>query len=81
MQLSNFIVAAGLLDWVNDTVSEVDSTIKVILGVVGVIVGVSIIVKNPSIGRVIMGSVVGAFIVSLPWLIPAVGNMFRGDIG
>ena len=46
----------------------------------GIIVAILIIAKNPTVGRAIIGVAVGAFIAGLPWIIPAVGELFRGDV-
>lgn len=72
--------ASGLLGWVDGKVGEVNSTVATICVAAGVIIGIVIIVKNPTVGRSIIGIMVGAFIASLPWLIPGVGAMIRGDV-
>lgn len=78
--INNLVVASSLTDWVGDFVGDVGTLIQVILGVVGAIVAVVIIVKNPTVGRSIMGVLVGAFIAALPWLVTNVGEMIRGDV-
>lgn len=72
--------AAGLTGWVDDKVSDVSSTVVGICLVAGIIVGILIIVRNPTVGRTIVGVVVGAFIASLPVIIPAAGDLIQGDI-
>lgn len=76
----SMVLGSGFTGWMGDMVSTIDSLVGSILGVVGVILAIIIIAKNPTTGRVIIGIIVGAFAVSLPWVIPAVGDMFRGDI-
>lgn len=81
MELTDIVVTAGgLTGWAENMVGSVEGLVQMILAVVGLIVAVMIIVKNPSVGRTIIGVVVGAFIAGLPWIIPAVGDLFRGDI-
>lgn len=76
----NLVVGAGITGWVEDMVGSVENLVRMILGVVGLIVAVMIIIKNPTVGRSIIGICVGAFIAGLPWIVPAMGDMFRGDI-
>lgn len=78
--LTGITTVGSLTGWIGDFVDDASGLIQAILAVVGVIVAVLIIAKNPTIGRVIVGIMVGAFIASLPWILPAVGEMFRGDI-
>lgn len=78
--LTGITTVGSLTGWIGDFVDEASGLIAAILAVVGVIVAIMIIVKNPTVGRVIIGIMVGAFIASLPWILPAVGEMFRGDI-
>lgn len=81
MEFAELIVTgAGALDWIGDFLTDVDGLVKATLAIVGVVVAVLIIVKNPSIGRTITGLVVGGFIWGLPYLIPLVGDMFRSDV-
>jgi len=74
------VVGAGALDWIGDFLTDVDRLVKTALALVGVVVAVLIIAKNPSLGRTISGLVVGAFIWGLPYLVPLVGDMFRSDV-
>lgn len=70
----------GLISWAGDLVKEAKTLVSAILIVAGIVVAVMIIVKNPTVGRVITGVLVGAFIAGLPWIIPGVGGMLKGDI-
>ncbi|MGP9587203.1 hypothetical protein ACT3TB_16260 [Micrococcaceae sp. AOP34-BR2-30] len=76
----SMIVGVSFTDWFGNIVNEFSALINTLLVVIGVVVAVITIAKNPTVGRSIMGIVVGAFIASLPWLVPAVGGMFQGDI-
>lgn len=78
--INNIVVASSLTEWAGNFVDDVDALIKTVLVVVGAIVAVVIIIKNPSVGRSIIGLVVGGFIAALPWLVGAVGGMIRGDV-
>lgn len=74
------VVGNGFFDWINNLTSDADSTVKTILALVGTVVGVMIIVKNPTVGRSILGIVVGGMIIALPYIIPGMGNMFSNEI-
>lgn len=74
------MASSSLTDWIDGMIADARGLITAVLVVVGVVVAILIIVKNPTVGRVITGVVVGAFVSGLPWIIPAVGEMFRGDI-
>lgn len=74
------VVGAGLLEWVSGLISEFRVVAIAGLGVVGFVVATMIIAKNPSVGRSITGVAVGGFIAALPWLIPAFGEMVRGEV-
>lgn len=72
--------ASGLTGWVDDKVGDANSTVVGICVLAGVIVAIIIIVRNPTVGRAIIGVLVGAFIAGLPVIIPGVGQMVQGDI-
>lgn len=74
------VVAASLTDKIGDLTADANNLIKGILVVAGLIIAILIIAKNPSVGRVITGCLVGAFVAGLPWILPAFGEMLRGDI-
>lgn len=74
------IMGSGLTGWAEEMTSDVRSLIIGILGIAGLIVALIIIVKNPTVGRTIIGVCVGAFIAGLPWIIPAVGDLLQGDL-
>lgn len=74
------VTADGLVDWFDGKVNEVNGVVTGVCIVVGIIVAILIIAKNPTVGRAIIGVAVGAFIAGLPWIIPAVGELFRGDV-
>lgn len=76
----SLVIGSGFIDWINGLASNVSSTIGTLLGIAGVVLAIIIIAKNPTVGRVIIGVLIGAFAASLPWLIPAVGEMVRGDV-
>lgn len=78
--LTSVVMAASLTDWLDGMIADAKGLVVAVLAVIGLVVAILIIAKNPSIGRVITGVIVGAFIAGLPWIIPAVGEMFRGDI-
>lgn len=78
--LTEMTTVGSLFDWAGNTVDRASGLIEAVLIVIGLVVAIMIIVKNPTVGRVIIGIMVGAFIASLPWILPAVGEMFRGDI-
>lgn len=71
---------AGVTGLLDGLISDADNLIKAVTVVIGTVVAIVIIAKNPTVGRAIIGIVVGAFIASLPWLIPGVGGLFREDI-
>lgn len=77
---SSLVVGASFTDWISGKLADFRTIITTALVLIGIVVGVMIIAKNPTVGRVITGVVVGAFIGGLPWIMPAVGEMFRGDI-
>ena len=74
------ITGNSFTEWAGGFLSDVDSLVKTALAIVGVVVAVIIISKNPTVGRSVIGIVVGAFIWALPYLIPMVGDMVRGDV-
>lgn len=76
----NLVVGAGITGWLDDMIGNIENLVRAFLAVVGLVVAVMIIVKNPTVGRSIIGICVGAFIAGLPWIVPAMGDMFRGDI-
>lgn len=78
--MENLIVTGSLTDRLGDLISDANTLVVSLLVVLGIIVAVIIIAKNPTVGRTIIGVCVGAFIAGLPWIIPAVGELFRGDI-
>jgi len=78
--INSVVMGVSLTDWVGGFMSDAKALINTALVLIGLIVAVMFIMKNPSIGRVIMGIMMGAFIGGLPWILPAVGEMFRGDI-
>lgn len=77
---SSVVIGASLTDWVGGMLTSFKTIISTALILIGLVVGVMIIAKNPTIGRVITGIAVGAFIGGLPWIMPMVGEMFRGDL-
>lgn len=74
------IIGNSFTDWAGGFLSDVDSIVKTALALVGVVVAVLIIARNPTVGRSFIGILVGAFIWGLPYLIPMVGEMVRGDV-
>lgn len=78
--MNTLILAQGIFDLGNDLANETSALMKTVLVIIGVIIGCVIIFKNPSFGRVISGVCVGGFIAGLPWIIPAVSQMFQSDI-
>lgn len=71
---------AGLTGLLDGLISDADTLIKAVVVVIGTVIAIAIIMKNPTFGRALIGVGVGAFVASLPWLIPAVGGLFREDI-
>lgn len=78
--MNSLIVGASLTEWTGNILTSARTLIVTALGIIGLVVAILIIAKNPTMGRVITGILVGAFIAALPWILPAVGEMFRGDI-
>lgn len=74
------IVGSSLTSWAEEMTSEVEGLIIGILAIIGLVVAVTYFMRNPSVGRGVIGICMGALIVSLYWLLPAVGGMIRGDI-
>lgn len=72
--------ASGLTGWLDNILNDAENLVTAFCVIAGIVVGILIISKNPGVGRTISGVVVGAFIAGLPWIIPAVGNLFRGDL-
>lgn len=78
--LTTSVAGVSLTDWMGNFVGEARGLIIAILSIAGVVIAVMIIIKNPTVGRVIVGVLVGGFVAGLPWIIPAAGEMVRGDI-
>lgn len=72
--------ASGLTGWLDGKVDAANGIVTGVCVVAGVLVGIIIIVKRPTFGQAIIGVCVGAFIAGLPWLIPAVGDLFKEDV-
>lgn len=78
--INSVVMGVSLTDWLGGFFADAKALINAALIIAGVVFAIVFIAKNPSMGRVLMGVVIGAFISGLPWIIPAVGEMFRGDI-
>lgn len=78
--MDTLILANGVFDLGNDLANQTDNLVKTVLGVVGIIIGCVIIFGNPTIGRTILGVVVGGIIMALPWIMPSVSEMLKNDL-
>jgi hypothetical protein len=80
MQANLVYQASGLTGWLDDKVDSANGIVTGVCVVAGIVIGIVIIVQRPTFGRAILGVCVGAFIAGLPWLIPAVGDLFKEDV-
>lgn len=74
------VVATSLTGKIGDLTTNASLLLKGILSVAALVIAIIIIAKNPTTGRVISGCLIGAFVAGLPWVLPAIGELLRGDI-
>lgn len=69
-----------MIDWANQMISEVRGVFTAACILVGLIVALMIIAAKPhTTGKSIIGLVVGAFIASVPFLIPWLSSLFEKE--
>lgn len=65
----------GVFDFVDGLVDRTQGTVTGLVVLIGIIVAIVFGIKGRGIGGTIMGIAVGAFIASLPFLVPAVSGL------